>query len=344
MAKGFVFNDEAPGVRIFGNYDNNKLQYNLAWFGRLDKDTNSGLNTFESRHEDVIVANVYRQDAIALGHQMNLSVIHRADNAGEFGEDYDNNGFLARPAAVGDEQYKNISSTYLGVAGDGHFDRVNTTFAAYWVTGSESHNPIAEKQVDINAGMAAAEVSYDDNWLRYRMSLMWASGDRDPYDNEANGFDSIYDNPNFAGGDLGFWQRQGIPLIGGGGVNLVSPQSLYPNLRAGKTEGQSNFVNPGLRLYNLGLDVELTPKLKLVNNISFLQFDNPAVIRALRQDGSINRDIGYDLSTGLIYRPFLNNNVLLKFGAGALIPGGGTKYLFDHETLFHAFSNIIFQY
>lgn len=30
--RGFIFSDEAPGVRLFGNYDNNKWQYNVAWF------------------------------------------------------------------------------------------------------------------------------------------------------------------------------------------------------------------------------------------------------------------------------------------------------------------------
>ena len=32
------------GVRLFGTRDNNQWQYNLAWFRRIEKDTNSGLN------------------------------------------------------------------------------------------------------------------------------------------------------------------------------------------------------------------------------------------------------------------------------------------------------------
>ena len=34
--------------------------------------------------------------------------------AGDHANHYDNNGFLARPAAVGDRREKNIYSTYLG--------------------------------------------------------------------------------------------------------------------------------------------------------------------------------------------------------------------------------------
>lgn len=343
--RGFVFSDEAPGVRLFGNYDNNKWQYNLAWFSRLEKDTNSGINTFESRHEDVLVANVFRQDAPVLGHTLQASVIHRQDLAGEAKPEYDNNGFLVRPAAIGDERDKNIHSTYFGLTGDGHFGRINSSAAFYYVTGHESHNPIAGRDVNINAGMAAIELSYDIDWIRLRGSFFWASGDSDPFDGHATGFDSIIDNPNFAGGDLSYWQRLGIPLIGGGaGVFLTNRNSFLPDIKAGKEHGQSNYVNPGLRLTNLGVDFELTPKLKLINNVSFLQFDDTSVLETVRQDGSIPRNIGFDFSSGILYRPFLNNNVMLRLGASALVTNSGFDNLFGDRTLYDVFGNVILQY
>jgi hypothetical protein len=344
--RGFLYNDNAPGVRLFGNYDNNKTQFNTAWFSRLDKDVNSGLNTlFTDRHEDVLVGNVYRQDLLALGHTTMVSVVHREDTAGSSGDRYDRNNFLVRPAPLGDQRAKNVYSTYFGLGGDGHFGRINTTTQLYYVTGSESHSQIANQQVDINAGMAAQEVSYDIDWIRIRTSFLWASGDRNPYDGRAEGFDAIFDSPNFAGGDLSFWQRQAIPFIGGSGVvNLVNRNSLLPNLRAGKELGQSNFVNPGLRMYNVGMDIELMPELKLISNVSYLQFDQTATIEALRQDGSINRDIGWDLSTGVLYRPFLNNNVQFRLGGACLIPASGQKNLFGDKTNYDAFTNVILQY
>jgi hypothetical protein len=249
-----------------------------------------------------------------------------------------------RPAPIGDQRFKNIYSTYFGLAGDGHIDRVNTTTQFYYVTGSESHNQIASRHVDINAAMFAQEFSYDIDWVRLRGSFMWASGDSDPFDSEANGFDAIFDSPNFAGGDLAFWQREAIPFIGGGGVNLVNRNSLLPNLRATKELGQSNFVNPGLRLYNLGVDVEVLPELKLITNFSFLQFDNTATLELLRQDGSISRDIGVDLSAGLLYRPFLNNNVMVRIGTGVLLPMAGQENLFGDQVNYDAFTNLILQY
>ena len=180
--------------------------------------------------------------------------------------------------------------------------------------------------------------------MRLRTSLFWASGDDDPFDGTATGFDSVIDSPNFAGGDIAFWQRQGIPLIGGGGVNLTNRLSLLPDLKPGKEEGQSNFVNPGLRLYNFGVDFDLTPKLKLINNFSFLQFDTTEVLKTVRQDGSISSDIGYDVSSGLLYRPFLNNNIQLRLGAAALIPESGVQNLFGDRVLLSVFGNVIFQY
>jgi len=75
--RGFLYNDNQPGARFFGNYDNNKTQFNLAWFNRLHKNINSGLNTmFNCRHEDVFIANTYRQDLLALGHSTTFSVVY----------------------------------------------------------------------------------------------------------------------------------------------------------------------------------------------------------------------------------------------------------------------------
>ena len=343
--RGFLFNDNEPGVRIFGNYDNNKTQFNLAAFSRLDKDVNSGINTmFTDRHEDVFVANLFRQDMLALGHTMLFSVVHRADTAGNSGYRYDRNNFLARPTAMGDQRFRNIYTTYFGVGGDGHFGRVNTTTQFYYVMGSESHSPIANRRVSIGAAMFAQEFSYDIDWVRLRASFMWASGDRDPYDSRATGFDAIFDNPNFAGGDLSFWQRQGIPFIGGGGTNLVNRNSLLPNLRPTKELGQSNFVNPGLRLYNVGMDIELLPELKLINNATFLEFDQTAVLQSQRQDGSMGREIGVDLSSGLLYRPFLNNNIQFRAGVGVFLPAHGYDNLFGDRLNYDAFTNVILQY
>ena len=52
---------------MFGSFDNNRIQFNAAYFAQLEKDTNSGLNRFDRRQQNVYVANIFRQDFIRKG-------------------------------------------------------------------------------------------------------------------------------------------------------------------------------------------------------------------------------------------------------------------------------------
>jgi hypothetical protein len=339
--RGFVYSDNQPGVRFFGNYDNNRWQYNAAWFHPTEKDSNSGLNTFNSRQQDVFICNVYRQDLLWHGYTGQLSFAANIDRGS--GSQYDTNGFLVRPAPVGTIAEKEVDAYYLGWAGDGHIGRLNISHQFYQVLGRETFNPIAGHGVDINAQLAAAELSYDVDFIRFRTSFLYMSGDHNPTDHSANGFDSIFDNPNFAGGGFSYFSRQAIRLTGSG-VGLVGRNSLIPALRTSKEQGQANFVNPGLFLYNIGADVDLTPKLKLITNASYLQFADTSSLETVLQDGSIHRDIGIDLSVGVEYRPLLNNNVIFVFGVGALIPAQGFKDIYTSETLYSAFVAMTFTY
>jgi hypothetical protein len=68
--RGFIFNDTNLGARLFGNLGNNRYQYNLAFFNMLEKQTNSGLNTFSPRDQRVVIANFYWQDFLTPGQQL----------------------------------------------------------------------------------------------------------------------------------------------------------------------------------------------------------------------------------------------------------------------------------
>src|SRR5262249_33635807 len=72
--RGFIFNDTNRAVRIFGNLESNRDQLTLVYFSQLEKDTNSGLNTMTARHQDIVIANFYRQDFIWPGYTMQASV------------------------------------------------------------------------------------------------------------------------------------------------------------------------------------------------------------------------------------------------------------------------------
>ncbi|MBI1345973.1 hypothetical protein GC163_06760 [bacterium] len=320
--RGFIFNDVNRGLRFFGTRNANRDQFNLAAFDMLEKETNSQLNSPHDREQTVVVANYYRQDFIFPGYTAEAS-FHFNNDGPSF--EFDHNDFLARPDPTGSFREHRVEAYYLGFAGDGHMGRINVSNAFYWVLGRDSYNPLAGREQTINAQMAALELSYDRDWVRFRSSFFWASGDDNVFDKEARGFDTIIDNPAFAGGGFSFWQRQNIRLFG---VGLTQRESFVPDLRSSKTQGQSNFVNPGLFLFNLGLDADITPKVKLINNVNFLWFHKTEVLERFVFQDDIQHYIGVDLSSGVEYRPFLNDNVIIEGGAAMLLPGAGLDDLF----------------
>jgi hypothetical protein len=344
--RGFLFQDNQFGVRFFGNRDNNKWQYNAAWFRRVEKDLNSGLNDITEglRDDDILLFNLYRQDWPVVGF---VSQAIFAYNRNREGDDqfYDSNGFIQRPAALGREEGRDYDVGYIGYNGDGHFGRLNLTASAYLAYGDQSHGVFVPDESDILAGFVAAEASMDFDWIRVRASAAWASGDDDPYDDESNGFDAIFENPIFAGADTSFWIRQNIPLIGGGGVALSTRNGLLANLRSTKEQGQSNFDNPGIRLIGLGADFDLTPQSRISGNINYLWFDEVAVLEAARAASPIDNDIGTDVSVAYIWRPYNTQNIVLRLSGAALIPGEGLENLYGTDTTYYSvLANLILTY
>ncbi len=345
--RGFIFSDTNLGIRVFGNYASNRYQYNLALFDRREKDTNSGLNRlFDRRDQQVAVANVYWQDFLRKGFTEEFSVHYLRDGK-SFA--YDRNGILVRPAPIGVFTPHSIDAVYVGAAGLGHVGRLNIDHAIYGVFGRDSLNPLAGpdpalkngNSVRIGAGMAALELSLDHDWFRPRLGFFYATGDRNPRDREARGFDSIFDNPNFAGGGFSFFNRLGIRLAGSG-VSLVERGSLLPDLKSSKDEGQPNFVNPGVQLVTAGVDIDVTPRLKALLTANYIRLDTTKPIEALLFQDNISRTLGEDLSLGVRFRPFLNNNVVVVGGAAAFFPSRGFREIYEHQhTLYHVFTNVV---
>lgn len=329
--RGFLFNDQQLGVRLFGNRDNNRLQFNLGAFWRLEKDTNSGLNSVVKTPRDdfVFLANVYRQDFLipALTSQLTLAY-NRNREAGDI--EIDDNGFPVRPALLGNLRGRDYDVVYLGYNADGRIGRVNVTASAYWALGEDRNNIFTGNPADISAQFAAVEFSYDRDWMRFRLSGAYASGDSDPFDDTETGYDAIFENPIFAGADTSYWIRQTIPFAGGGrAVSVNGRNGILNNLRASKEQGQSNFNNPGLMLVGAGADFDLTPEIRLSANANHLWFEDTATIQTLRNEGSIPKEIGFDLSAAAIWRPKATQNIVVRLSAAALLPGEGFRDLFE---------------
>ncbi|MEQ8249184.1 MAG: hypothetical protein RID42_16005 [Alphaproteobacteria bacterium] len=348
--RGFLFQDNQLGFRIFGNRDNNLFQYNLGYFRRIEKDTNSGLNDFgeEIRKDEFFVANLYLQDLPRLGFVSQFTILHnRNDEDSELF--FNKNNFIERPASFGDERLHKYNVTYLGYNGDGRVGRAQLTTSFYYAFGEDTHNQLNGNLIDDNADIRAyffaAEPSFDFDWIRVRGSFLLASGDSDPFDKKEEGFSALFENPQFAGGDTSFWIRQGIPLIGGGGVQLTQRNGVLAELRTSKEHGQSNFNNPGIVLVGLGTDFDVSPEVRISTNFNNLRFEDTSNLQVLRNQGEIDEEIGWDLSAAVIWRPLFIQNIVMRLSAAALVPGPGFKDLFatsqggDDEILYSILAN-----
>ncbi|MFZ5718336.1 MAG: hypothetical protein ACOY5Y_02600 [Pseudomonadota bacterium] len=341
--RGFLFQDNQLGVRFFGNRDNNRFQYNLAAFWRLEKDTNSGLNdiTQTPRDDYVFVANLYRQDLPFPGMTSQIMVAHNRNREANDVQ-IDENGFPVRPALIGNLRGRDYDVTYVGYNADGRIGRINLTASAIYAFGEDRNSIFTDQKADIRAYFLAAEPSIDLDWTRIRLNALYASGDGDPYDNTERGFDAIFENPQFAGSDTSYWIRQTIPFAGGGRVIGVNGRNgVLNSLRSSKEEGQSNFNNPGTVLLGAGADFDVTPQLRISTNVNHLSFADTAVLQALRQEGSIPKSIGWDASVSAIWRPKMTQNIVIRASAAAFDPGKGFEDLFENRARHDQYYSIL---
>ncbi|MCJ8155886.1 hypothetical protein [Sphingomonas sp. LaA6.9] len=330
--RGFLFQDNQLGIRLFGNRDNNRFQFNLGAIWRLEKDTNSGLNdvTQSPRDDWTLFANVFRQDFPFPGFTSQLSATLNINREADDIE-IDDNGFPVRPALLGNLRGRDYDIGYIGLSGDGRIGRINLTHSLYAALGEDRNSIFTDRKAEVRAFFAAAEASYDVNWARFRLSGLFASGDGDPYDNTERGFDAIFENPIFAGADTSYWIRQTIPFAGGGRViGIQGRNGILNSLRSSKEQGQSNFNNPGTMLLGAGADFDLTPEFRLSGNVNHLWFHKTEILQALRNEGSIPNDIGWDLSTAAIWRPKATQNIVFRLSGAVLDPGKGFRDLFTN--------------
>ncbi len=89
----------------------------------------------------------------------------------------------------------------------------------------------------------------------------------------------------------------------------------------------------------------MTPKLKLLLNVNYLRFDKTETLELLLFQSPVRKEIGWDLSAGIRYRPFLNENVVLMAGFSTFLPGEGFRDIYETgEALFTGFTNLILRY
>jgi hypothetical protein len=313
------------------------------------------------RQQQVAVANMYIADFLTKGYTLNISALYNHDQPSFL---VDKNGFLVRPAAIGLPTFlgQKIRAAYAGITGDGHIGRITISNAFYEAFGRNDNNsiPLTKPNQHINAQLGALELSYEKDWYTYKISGFYTSGDHNLNDGQANGFDGIVPNQQFAGGGflgnpaladrgllnnafagggINFLNREAVPLSDTG-VNLFAPNNLMPTMRSGLFEGQANFLNPGITLVNAGFIAKITPKLQGTLNVNYARFNRTEVLQAVLFQGHIRHGIGVDSGIGFQYRPLLTDNIVIFAGFGALVPGQGFKDIYTGRTLFDGFINL----
>jgi len=132
-------------------------------------------------------------------------------------------------------------------------------------------------------------------------------------------------------------------------VVLSTRNALLPSLRSSKEHGQSNFNNPGFRLIGAGADFDILPELRLSTNLNYMQFDDTSTLEVARNQQDIDREIGWDLSAALIYRPFFSQNVVFRLSGAVLFAGDGFRELYgadaaNEDAFYSVLANLILTY
>ncbi len=338
--RGFLLSDQPLALRLFGTRRNNVLQYNLAYIRRVQKNR-VRLNdiTAPLPRNDVLLANLYWQD------------FPRAGVTSEFVAAYSSSRepgprLVPGPSLPGSAvalSAHDYDVGYLGYGFDGHFGRLNATTMIYGLSGHERQSPFTGSATRVQAWFAASEWSVDTDRRRWRLSLLHSSGDRDPQDGRANGFDNLNASPVFAGTDSSYYVHQRLALAGGV-FDLKSRDALLPSLRSVADGGQADFSNPGVNLAGLGLDFDASLRWRWSFDANQLWFDQPAGLAALMQRAVVDRRLGAELAVNSFWRPFANQNLIVRLSGSMLVRGPGYRELYDGGDPYSAFAQLIFSY
>ena len=341
--RGFVLADQPLGIRFFGTRDNDIYQYNVGWFRPLPKNAarqdefGAGLPA-----NDILLANLYVQDLGRPG--LNSEFLFMYNRNRTPGTQIVAAGQPGTTAATFiDGAHHNYDVAYLGYSVDGHLGRWNLTGSLYELLGIEEQSEFGVSHARVQANFAAAELSRDLDWIRLRASGLYASGDSNPFDKTAHGFDGISQSALFAGADSSFFIHQQLPLVLNQ-INLKTRDSLFPDLRSSAAPGASNFENPGLRLVGLGADLDFSPAVRLSLDANHVWFDQTATLIAVLGRVIPGRDIGTDVSFDLFYRPLDSQNIILRLTAARLLAAAATQPLTGGDAPFSAFFNLILTY
>ena len=86
------------------------------------------------------------------------------------------------------------------------------------------------------------------------------------------------------------------------------------------------------------------PRLRAIANANYLRFDRTEALELLLKQPGIGHDIGVDVSFGVEYRPWLNNNVIVRVFGGVFQPLDGFAAIYQSATLYQGGTEVLLVY
>jgi hypothetical protein len=218
----------------------------------------------------------------------------------------------------------NLDTYYVGTTFSGNLGRFIFNPAIYGVFGTVDHptGPTTKVQHDVRAWTGVLDLEYPFDFWKFRAGYVYASGESSKTaatSKTDTGFDAISDAVQLFGGPVDYWTGEDIKF---GKGDYVRANSLFPTLRG--TNAQANYINPGLSMTNIGLDVTVTPRVFLSFNANWLYFNDLGTYPIGGAFTVINHNnAGVEENMFIRYKPFLhqiNDFVILDVGVGVLQP------------------------
>ena len=275
------------------------------------------------RRDWVLHANVYRQDFPFVGLTSELSLtwnINRERNDIEV----DDNGFPVRPALIGNLQNRNYDAFYIGYNADGRIGRMNISASAYGLFGSDRNNIFTGQPARIEGFFAAVEPSYDFELgpaarrglvrERRRRSVRQCPArlrrdHREPDLRRRR--HQLLDPP-----DDPVRRRRAARSISARAATASSTICARPRIRASRTSSiRARCCSASARISTSRRRCACRSTPTISGSTA------PACWRCCASRRRSARDIGWDLSAAVIWRPSFVQNVVFRASAAVLQPG-----------------------
>ncbi len=336
---GLLFFDNTLSARLFGEYAKNKYRYNFAVLRPINKDAHSNFSNVIDDDEPQGNSDGLQDRYIGIA-SLAIADVTPGWN-GEFSFHYDHNRDDSGAKPFDRDAY------YVGTTFNGALGPINFNPAAYVVFGKDRINAVDAlgnvvvngRETDILAGLALLDAAYTlpaADYITLRGGYLFQSGDKNPGNDDQNGFAAPFENIALFGAGASYWTAEAIFFNKFGQTNGAS-QLVKTN---GVMTDPFSFDAPGLHLFNLGALVKLTQRLDSAINVNYMMFAEPDNFtqQVGQQVGQqVDRQLGLDVNAFVEWRPVLLKSFFIDLSGSGFFPGSGFEDAVGDDSILYTF-------